>query len=151
MSDENNFFDLKKVQEDLLKDEVMEEMNALNEAVKTITKERGQIHLSQMTDDEAEVYFNKSKQDVSYYAFFRYSLIDSKKKLHWYRNRFACLTYSETFPVWIIDLKEENQEIKRFTERGSFHEFVKTMVNKESFIRSLKRAMNGIVNIEDNT
>jgi len=149
MPTKNIFFDLKQLKENPSEDGVMEEFNKLNQTVEKLTEGRGKIHLAPMTDDEAVAYFRKYKQDLSYYAYFRYVLYDPNGKKYLFRNRFACLTYSDTFPVWIIDLKDANQKTRRFIDASGFHDYVKAIVNKKSFIRSLQRAMNGKINMED--
>lgn len=144
-----SFFDETKLKKEPNKDEVMEEFKNLNKTIMSITKGNGRIHAIPIAEDEADSIFEGNRLDTSFYIVFRYSVPDDKKILHWYRNKFTCVSYNETFPVWILDLKNDDADLQKFEDKESFHNFIKKMVNKESFLRSLRRAINGKVNIED--
>ena len=145
----NPYFDDEKISEKSHKDEVMEEFKGLNEVVMKMTKGNGKIYAKPMMDDEAESIFEGNISDSSFYLTFRYAVADEKGIKHWYRNKFMCISYNETFPVWALDIKDDSATPQRFDEKKTFHNYIKEIVNKESFIRSLRRAMYGKVSIED--
>ncbi len=144
-----SFLDLDKIRRMRLNDEVRDELNELNNSVQRFTNRNGSIITQEMPSSESDEIFGLPDFGTSLYIFLRYSAKDKRGKIHRYRNRFACICYSDSFPVWVVDLKEFPSKPKCISTKESFHNFLKTVVNRDSFLRSLIRAKNAVENTED--
>ncbi|MBR6124116.1 hypothetical protein IKQ19_11080 [Candidatus Saccharibacteria bacterium] len=146
-----SFINIKKFEKLKLNDEVMDELNQLDNSVQRITVGNGHIITQAMSADEAEGVFGLKDFGTSSYVYLKYTVKDKKGKSHRYSNRFICICYNESFPVWAVDLKDSDVKPKCISTKEDFHEFLKKVVNKDSFLRSLKRAKEGKLNVEDDS
>jgi len=146
-----SFINIRKFEKLKLNDGVMDELNELDNSVQRITIGNGRIITHAMSADEAEGVFGLKNFGTSSYVYLKYTVKDKNGKSHRYSNRFICICYNESFPVWAVDLKDSDVKPKCISTKESFHDFLKQVVNKDSFLRSLKRAREGKLNIEDNS
>ena len=75
--------------------------------------------------------------DEAYYLVFCYT---NEKTNSPVRNKFAALSYAETYPVLIKPLKIARPE-KMINNQKELHEYLKELVNDESVLRSVRLAM----------
>ena len=134
----NDYFDLDKIMNES-SDKVDDELDNLNNEVCKITKGVGSIRLMPMYDDEAKVLFRNDMQimDETYYLVFCYTNEKVKSQV---RNKFAAISYAETYPVLIKPLKVNRPE-KMISNQKGLHEYLKELVNDESVLRSVRMAM----------
>lgn len=136
----DDYFDLDKIM-DGSSDKVDDELDNLNNEVWRITNGVGSIRLTPIFDDEAKLLFSNNLQimDETYYLVFCYT---NEKDDHKFsvRNKFAALSYAETYPVLIKPLKATCPE-KMISNQKELHEYLKELVNDESVLRSVRMAM----------
>lgn len=134
----DDYFDLEKLMDES-SDKVDDELDNLNNEVCGITKGVGHISLMPHIDDEAKVLFRNNLQvmDENYYLVFCYT---NEKTNSPVRNKFAALSYAETYPVLIKPLKVNRAE-KMISNQKELHEYLKELVNDESVLRSVRMAM----------
>lgn len=134
----DDYFDLEKLMDES-SDKVDDELDNLNNEVCKITHGVGSIRLMPLYDDEAKVLFKNDMQvmDETYYLVFCYTNEKVKSQV---RNKFAVLSYAETYPVLIKPLKVNRPE-KMISNQKALHEYLKELVNDESVLRSIRMAM----------
>lgn len=134
----DDYFDLEKLM-DTSSNKVDDELDNLNNEVFGITNGVGSIRLTPICDDEAKVLFRNNWQimDEAYYLVFCYT---NEKTHSPVRNKFAALSYAETYPVLIKPLKVTRPE-KMINNQKELHEYLKELVNDESVLRSVRLAM----------
>jgi hypothetical protein len=138
--------------EEKKEDVVEKQFDKLNEAVVRVTAAKASVVFSYMTPEEADDEFGDKKQEEFYYVDLKYSLKNASGREITYRNRFACITYCETIPVYIKDLKpvQESDETEKLCQtEQELHDFLMKIIDRESFKRPLRRAKYGITNVED--
>lgn len=130
----NDYFDLDKIMDES-SDKVDDELDNLNNEVCGITHGVGHMSLMPLIDDETKVLFRNNLQvmDENYYLVFCYT---NEKTNSPVRNKFAALSYAETYPVLIKPLK-----VNRAEKMKELHEYLKELVNDESVLRSVRMAM----------
>jgi hypothetical protein len=134
----NDYFDLKKLMDDS-SDKVDDELDNLNNEVCSITKGVGRIVLHPLHTLEAEHYFGDKMMDENYYLTFLYNNTKINSPV---RNKFAVLSYAETYPVLVQSLKTEDSEVVKINNQKEFHKILKELVNDDSVLRSVRSAMN---------
>jgi len=134
----DDYFDLEKLMDES-SDKVDDELDNLNKEVCGITNGVGHIRLMPLIDDEAKVLFRNNLQvmDENYYLVFCYTNGKTNSPV---RNKFAALSYAETYPVLIKPLKVNRSE-KIINNQKELHEYLKELVNDESVLRSVRMAM----------
>lgn len=134
----NDYFDLEKLMDES-SDKVDDELDNLNNEVCGITNGVGSVRLTPIYDDEAKVLFKNNLQvmDENYYLVFCYTNGKTNSPV---RNKFAALSYAETYPVLIKPLKVNRAE-KMISNQKELHEYLKELVNDESVLRSVRMAM----------
>lgn len=134
----DDYFDLEKIMDES-SDKVDDELDNLNNEVCRITNGIGSVRLTPIFDDEAKVLFRNNLQimDENYYLVFCYT---NKKMNSPVRNKFAALSYAETYPVLVKPLKVNRAE-KMISNQKELHEYLKELVNDESVLRSVRMAM----------
>ena len=118
---QDDYFDLETIKS-LSLEEVDTELDNLNNEVYRITKGVGCMRLSPLHQDEAKIYFRDDELDESYYLVFTYT---NDKTHSAVRNKFAALSYSETYPVLVKPLKMANTDLVKFDNSKDFHKFLK--------------------------
>lgn len=134
----DDYFDLEKIMDES-SDKVDDELDNLNNEVHMITNGIGSVRLTPIFDDEAKVLFRNNLQimDENYYLVFCYT---NEKTNSPVRNKFAALSYAETYPVLVKPLKVNRAE-KMISNQKELHEYLKELVNDESVLRSVRMAM----------
>lgn len=138
--------------EEQREDVVEKEFNSLNKAVVKVTDSKASIVFSYMAPEEADDEFGHNKQEEYYYVDLKYFVSKTSGRPTFYRNRFACITYCETVPVYIKDLKpvsESDENEKLCQTQEELHAFLMRIIDRESFRRPLRRAKYGTPNVED--
>jgi len=135
----DDYFDIEKLLDES-SDKVDDELDNLNNEVCKITNGVGSIRLMPLYDDEVRVTFKNENQimDENYYLVFVYN--NKKANNAPVRNKFAALSYAETYPVLIKPLKVNRAE-KMISNQKDLHEYLKELVNDESVLRSVRMAM----------
>jgi len=77
--------------------------------------------------------------DENYYLTFLYNNTKINSPV---RNKFAVLSYAETYPVLVQSLKTEDSEVVKINNQKEFHKILKELVNDDSVLRSVRSAMN---------
>lgn len=133
----NDYFDLEKIMDES-SDKVDDELDNLNNEVCGITNGVGHMSLIPFSD-EVKMLFKNSWQvmDENYYLVFCYT---NEKTNTPVRNKFAALSYAETYPVLVKPLKVNKAE-KMISNQKELHEYLKELVNDESVLRSVRMAM----------
>lgn len=134
----DDYFDLEKLMDES-SDKVDDELDNLNNEVCRLTNGIGSVRLTPIFDDEAKVIFKNNWQimDENYYLVFCYT---NEKTNSPVRNKFAALSYVETYPVLVKPLKVNRAE-KMISNQKELHEYLKELVNDESVLRSVRMAM----------
>ena len=133
----NDYFDMVKLL-DSSSEKVDDELDRLNNEVCGITKGVGHMTLQPIHELEAEHYFGDDAMDENYYLIFSYNNTKIGTPV---RNKFAVLSYAETYPVLVQSLKTEDSEVYKITNRKDFHDHLKKLVNDDSVLRSVRGAM----------
>ena len=134
----NDYFDLKKLMDDS-SEKVDDELDNLNNEVCAITNGVGRMTLQPIHEVEADHYFDDEAMDENYYLIFSYNNTKIGSPV---RNRFAVLSYAETYPVLVKSLKTEDSEVIRINNQKEFHKILKKLVNDDSVLRSVRSARN---------
>ena len=121
----NDYFDLKKLMDDS-SDKVDDELDNLNNEVCGITKGVGRMTLQPIHEVEAEHYFDDEAMDENYYLIFSYNNTKIGSPV---RNRFAVLSYAETYPVLVKPLKTEDSEVIKIKNQKEFHNILNFFTN----------------------
>jgi len=134
----NDYFDMAKLL-DSSSEKVDDELDRLNSEVCGITKGVGRMTLQPIHELEAEHYFGDDAMDENYYLIFSYNNTKINSPV---RNKFAVLSYAETYPVLVQSLKTEDSEVVKINNQKEFHKILKELVNDDSVLRSVRSAMN---------
>lgn len=134
----NDYFDIEKLMDDSF-EKVDDELDRLNREVYRITKGIGRMTLEPIHEVQANYYFNDEPMDENYYLNFSYNNTKIGSPV---RNRFAVLSYAETYPVLVKSLKTEDSEVIRINNPTEFHNILKKLVNDDSVLHSVRSAMN---------
>ena len=134
----DDYFDLDKIMDES-SDKVDDELDNLNNEVCKITNGVGSIRLMPIFDDEAKILFRNDMHvmDETYYLVFCYTNEKMNSQVY---NKFAVISYAETYPVLIKPLKVNRPE-KMISKQKDLHEYLKELVNDESVLRSVRMAM----------
>lgn len=135
MSSADDFFNLdllNKVEEDKVEDE----LNSLNDAVHSITKGNAKVTKIPLIEDVVKSYFGDKHHDENYYINISYINKENQK----IENKFCVISYSETYPVIVLSLKNEDG-IQEFSNKSDFHKYLKKICNEKSVISSLRLSM----------
>lgn len=133
----SDYFDLEKLEE-LSKEKVDDELDRLNNEVCRLTKGVASIVLQPIMAEESRIFFNDDEQDENYRLVLTYTNPKTKSPV---RNKFAALSYSEVYPVYVKPLKLENCELVKCNSPKELRKILKTMVNDDSVIRSMRIAI----------
>lgn len=135
----DDYFDIEKLMDES-SDKVNDELDNLNNEVCRITNGVGSIRLMPVIGDEVKVLFRNYRQviDETYYLVFCYT---NEKTNSQVRNKFAALSYAETYPVLIKSLKSTPCPEMVVNSQKELHEYLKELVNDESVLRSVRMAM----------
>jgi hypothetical protein len=135
----DDYFDIEKLMDES-SDKVNDELDNLNNEVCRITNGVGSIRLMPVIGDEEKVLFRNYRQvmDETYYLVFCYT---NEKTNSQVRNKFAVLSYAETYPVLIKSLKSTPCPEMMVNSQKELHEYLKELVNDESVLRSVRMAM----------
>ena len=134
----DDYFDLEKIMSKQF-EKVDDELNNLDAEVFRITKNNASIVLNPISYDEARVFFKNNIQDEYYKLILKYT---NKKINGTSRNQFAAITYSEYYPAYILPLKMENSKVIKCNTPKELREALKTIVNDDTVIRSIRCAIN---------
>lgn len=135
MASADDFFDLdllNKVEED----KVEKELNSLNEAVYSITKGNAKVTKIPLIEDDVKAYFGDKHYDENYYVAISYTYKENQK----ITNKFCVISYSETYPVIVLSLKNEDG-VQEFSNKSDFHKYLKKICNEKPVIGSLRLSM----------
>lgn len=136
----SDYFDLEKLEnlERLSKEKVDDELDRLNDEVCRLTKGVAKIVLQPIIEEESRIFFNDDAQDENYRIVLTYTNTKTKSAV---RNKFAALSYSEFYPVYVKPLKLENCELVKCNSPKELRKILKTMVNDDSVLRSMRLAI----------
>ena len=135
MASADDFFNLdllNKVEED----KVENELNSLNDAVCSITKGNAKVTITTLIEDAVKAYFGDKHYDENYYVNISYINKENQK----ITNKFCVISYSETYPVIVLSLKNEDG-IQEFSNKSDFHKYLKKICNEKPVISSLRLSM----------
>lgn len=135
MSSSDDFFNLDLLNKEV-EDKVENELNSLNDAVCSITKGNAKVTITALIEDAVKAYFGDKHHDENYYVNISYTNKENQK----ITNKFCVISYSETYPVIVLSLKNEDG-IQEFSNKYDFHKYLKKICNEKSVISSLRLSM----------
>ena len=133
----NDYFDLEKIMS-TTSEKVDDELDRLNNEVFRITKGTATVMLQPITDDETRIFFNGDAQDESYRILLTYK---NPKTNSMVRNIFAAISYTEFYPAYVKPLKLKNCDVVKCDNETDLRKILKTIVNDETVIRSVRNAI----------
>lgn len=135
MASADDFFNLDLLNK--IEDEVVHELNSLNDAVCSTTKGNATAAIQPLIEDEVKAYFGDKHYDENYYLCISYINKEVNQKVI---NKFCVISYSETYPVIVLSLKNKDG-IQEFSNKSDFHKYLKKICNEKPVISSLRLSM----------
>lgn len=133
----SDYFDLEKLAR-LRKEKVDDELDRLDNEVRRLTKGVAKIVLQPIIEDESRIFFNDDEQDENYRIVLIYTNPKTKSPV---RNKFAAISYAEFYPVYVKPLNLGNCEVVKCDSPSELRKILKTMVNDDSVLRSMRIAI----------
>lgn len=134
MSSADDFFNLDLLNKE--EDKVENELNSLNDAVCRVSKGNAKVTTTPLIEEAVESYFGDKHHDENYYVCISYINKENQR----IENKFCVISYSETYPVIVLSLKNEDG-IQEFSNESDFHKYLKKICNEKSVISSLRLSM----------
>lgn len=133
----SDYFDMEKLAS-LSTERVDDELDRLNNEVCRLSNGVAKIVLQPIMEYDSRKFFGDDKQDDNYRLVLTYTNQKAKSTVC---NKFAAISYSEFYPVYLKPLKLGNGKLVKCDSSQELRKMLKTMVNDESVLRSMRIAI----------
>lgn len=104
--------------------------------VRKVTNGKADFVLQKIPDFEAKEIFGSKNIDDAYIMTIRYVKNGEQK-----RNKFCAISYSDSFPALVANLKQREPLVVRIENPDEFKRYLKALCNDEAVLVSIRSAM----------
>lgn len=104
--------------------------------IRKITNGKADFILTKLPDFEAKVIFGNKYLDDTYIMTIRYVKNGEQK-----RNKFCAISYSDSFPALVANIKHDEPLVAKIEKPDEFKRYLKAACNDEAVLVSIRSAI----------